>query len=124
YPVDKVGEDWRSIPYGRPLRNQQMHVLNEAMHPCPVWVPGQIYISGVGLARGYWRDETKTEAQFLTHPETGERLYRTGDVGRYLPGGDIGFFGGREHPGKGTGFCIGLGGIGGILGRHPKLKSA
>jgi len=124
YPVDKVGEDWRSIPYGRPLRNQQMHVLNEAMHPCPVWVPGQIYISGIGLARGYWRDETKTEAQFLTHPETSERLYRTGDVGRYLPDGDIEFLGREDDQVKVQGFRIELGEIETVLERHPKVKSA
>ena len=57
YPISAVGKDWRSIPYGQPLRNQQMHVLNEEMTPCPIWVSGQIYIAGIGLARGYWRDD-------------------------------------------------------------------
>jgi epothilone synthetase B len=75
YPISAVGKDWRSIPYGQPLRNQQMHVLNEEMTPCPIWVPGQIYIAGIGLARGYWQDEAKTRGQFVSHPQSGERLY-------------------------------------------------
>jgi amino acid adenylation domain-containing protein len=124
HPIDKVGENWKSIPYGRALRNQQMHVLNDAMHPCPSWVPGQIYISGIGLARGYWRDETKTEAQFLTHPQTSERLYRTGDMGRYLPDGDIEFLGREDDQVKVQGFRIEPGEIEAILERHPKVKSA
>ena len=80
YPVGAVGEEWKSIPYGRPLRNQQMHVLNAAMDPCPTWVTGEIHIAGVGLARGYWKDEEKTQAQFVQHPRTGQRFYRTGDL--------------------------------------------
>ncbi len=89
YPITTVESTWNSIPYGKPLANQTFHVLNKRLEPCPVWVPGQLYIGGIGLALGYWRDEEKTKASFFNHPHTGERLYKTGDLGRYLPDGNI-----------------------------------
>ena len=113
-----------SIPYGRALRNQTMHVLNDAMEPCPVWVPGQIHIGGIGVASGYWRDEARTAAQFITHPRGGERLYRTGDLGRFLPGGDIEFLGREDHQVKVNGYRIELGEIEAALERHPQVKAA
>lgn len=82
-----LGEE--GVPYGRPLANQRVHVLNALLEPCPVWVSGQMYIGGIGLSKGYWNDVERTRARFITHPRTGERLYRTGDVGRYLPDGTI-----------------------------------
>ncbi|MFF5448536.1 amino acid adenylation domain-containing protein [Streptomyces sp. NPDC012888] len=100
-----------SVPYGRPLRSQQFHVLNEALQPCPVWVPGQLYIAGAGLARGYLGDEAKTRASFFRHPATGERLYRTGDLGRYLPDGNIEFLGREDFQVKIQGYRIELGEI-------------
>ena len=124
YPILTVSKDWRSIPYGQPLRNQQMHVLNDEMAPCPTWAPGQIYIGGIGLARGYWRDEAKTRAQFVSHPQSGERLYRTGDLGRYLPDGNIEFLGREDDQVKVQGYRIELGEIEATLERHPKVKSA
>jgi amino acid adenylation domain-containing protein len=124
YPIDTVSGEWTSIPYGRPLRNQQMHVLNDEMTPCPAWVPGQIYIAGIGLARGYWRDEAKTQAQFVADSRTGERLYRTGDVGRYLPDGNIEFLGREDDQVKVQGHRIELGEIEATLQRHPKVTSA
>jgi amino acid adenylation domain-containing protein len=124
YPIGTVSEEWSSIPYGRPLRNQQMHVLNDEMTPCPAWVPGQLYIAGIGLARGYWRDEAKTQAQFVAHSRTGERLYRTGDVGCYLPDGNIEFLGREDDQVKVQGHRIELGEIEATLERHPKVTSA
>jgi amino acid adenylation domain-containing protein len=124
YPIGTVGEDWTSIPYGRALRHQQMYVLNEAMQPTPTWVAGEIHIGGAGLARGYWRDETRTNAQFVRHPQTGERLYRTGDHGRYLPSGDIEFLGREDDQVKIQGFRIELGEIEAALTRHPNVKAA
>ncbi len=73
YPIEAVPPSWKSIPYGRPMVNQTFHVLTEALEPCPVWVPGQLFIGGIGLAKGYWRDEEKTRASFIDHPRTGER---------------------------------------------------
>jgi amino acid adenylation domain-containing protein len=122
--IGNVERDWSSIPYGRPLLNQQMRVLNDAMEPCPVWVPGQLYIGGVGLARGYWRDDVRTQAQFVHDPRTGERLYRTGDIGRFLPDGTIEFMGREDDQVKVQGYRIELGEIESTLERHPKVKSA
>ncbi len=82
YSIDEVDPNWRSIPYGKPLRNQQFHVLDAQLAPCPDWVPGDLYISGIGLALGYWRDPERTDASFFEHPQTAERLYRTGDRGQ------------------------------------------
>ena len=84
YPIDRIDAAWRSIPYGRPLANQRVHVLDEAWRTCAAGEAGQLHIGGSGLAEGYWRDPERTEASFCRHPETGERLYRTGDFGRRL----------------------------------------
>jgi len=79
YPISAVDPTWKSIPYGQPLSNQRFFVLNDMLELCPVWVPGHLYIAGIGLARGYWRDEAKTQASFFHHPRTGVRLFLTGD---------------------------------------------
>lgn len=106
-------EDWRkeSIPYGRPLRNQRIRILNELLQPCPVWVPGELYVAGDGVALGYLADEERTRAVFLDHPQTGERLYKSGDLGRYLPNGDIEFLGRDDFQVKINGHRIELGEI-------------
>lgn len=111
YPVGVVEPDWVSIPYGRPMDNQSFHVLDHALRPRPTWVPGELYIGGVGVALGYWRDAERTKAQFFDHPRTGERLYRTGDWGRYLPSGDIEFLGRQDTQVKIQGYRIELGEI-------------
>ncbi len=121
YPIESVDPEWSSIPYGKPLRNQTFHVLNQALEPCPVWVPGQLYIGGLGLAMGYWRDEEKTTARFIVHPETGARLYRTGDYGRFLPDGNIEFLGREDFQIKINGYRIELGEIEAALLSHPAI---
>ena len=124
YPIEEVPSDWKSIPYGRPMLNQTFHVLNETMAPSPVWVPGQLYIGGIGLALGYWRDDEKTAKSFVVHPLTGERLYKTGDLGRYLPDGNIEFLGREDFQVKINGFRIELGEIDCALEQHPSIQSA
>lgn len=124
YPIEKVDLSWRSIPYGRPLRNQSFHVLNEALEPCPVGVPGQLCIGGVGLAQGYWRDDDKTQAHFIRHPRTGERFYCTGDLGRYLEDGNIEFLGREDFQVKIHGFRVELGEIEAALAKHPDVAAA
>ncbi len=124
YPVGAVGEEWASIPYGRAMASQSFHVLTEDLEPCPVWVPGHLYIGGAGLALGYWRDEEKTRAAFFPHPRTGERLYRTGDLGRLLPGGDIELLGRDDTQVKIQGHRIELGEIETALVRHPRVAAA
>ncbi|HEY6321973.1 MAG TPA: amino acid adenylation domain-containing protein [Thermoanaerobaculia bacterium] len=124
YPVREVEPGWRSIPYGRPMSGQTFHVLDEALAPRPTWVPGHLFIGGIGLARGYWGDAEKTAASFITHPRTGERLYRTGDLGRYLPGGDIEFLGREDSQVKVRGYRVELGEIEAALSRHPAVREA
>ena len=71
YPIEEVGADWKSIPYGKPMANQTFHVLSPSQTPSPVWVPGQLHIGGTGVAKGYWRDAEKTKAKF--HPVSRNR---------------------------------------------------
>jgi pyochelin synthetase len=122
YPVEQVDARWKSIPYGKPMRNQTFQVLNHAQEPCPVWVPGQLYIGGIGLARGYWRDAHKTSGSFIHHPTSGARLYRTGDWGRYLPEGNIEFLGREDSQVKMQGYRIELGEIEAKLQEHEAVE--
>ncbi|HLP90494.1 MAG TPA: amino acid adenylation domain-containing protein [Nostocaceae cyanobacterium] len=118
-----VGEgQLQSIPYGLPLTNQQFYVLNSALAAVPVWVPGQLYIGGIGLAQGYWQNPEKTAVSFITHPVTGERLYRTGDLGRYLPSGEIELIGREDAQVKVRGYRIELGEIETVIKQHPEIQ--
>ncbi|MEM9510831.1 MAG: amino acid adenylation domain-containing protein, partial [Cyanobacteria bacterium P01_E01_bin.35] len=122
YPIEQVDPTWKSIPYGRPMANQNFYVFNELLEPCPVWVPGQLYIGGIGLAKGYWKNSEKTNASFIIHPQTQERLYKTGDLGRYLPDGNIEFIGREDFQVKVNGHRIELGEIETTLQQHPGIK--
>ncbi|MEU4805611.1 amino acid adenylation domain-containing protein [Actinosynnema sp. NPDC023587] len=124
HPIGEVSPDWASIPYGKPLANQTMHVLDERLEPCPVWSTGEIHIGGVGVAAGYWADPERTAERFFTHPVTGERLYRTGDLGRYLPGGDIEILGRTDFQVKINGYRVELGEIEAALGKQPGVAHA
>jgi pyochelin synthetase len=117
-------EGRRSIPYGLPLANQGFRVLDAGLRDCPVWVPGELYISGHGLADGYLGDPETTAHRFLTHPRDGQRLYRTGDLGRYLPGGEIEFLGREDTQVKVRGHRIELGEVEAALLEHPAVAVA
>jgi amino acid adenylation domain-containing protein len=124
YPIGEVDPAWVSIPYGKPLANQSMHVLDDALSPSPVWTTGEIYIGGTGVALGYWADPVRTGERFVQHPRTGERLYRTGDLGRYRPGADIEFLGRADSQVKLNGYRIELGEIAAVLRRQPDVADA
>lgn len=124
YPIETIQEDIISIPYGKPLCNQKIYVLDEQLCERPDWVPGELYIGGIGLANGYWKDEAKTRSHFIIHPVTGERLYRTGDWGRYLPDGNIEFLGREDLQVKLNGYRIELGEIESILEKHVHVSKA
>ncbi|HWU89277.1 MAG TPA: amino acid adenylation domain-containing protein, partial [Kofleriaceae bacterium] len=122
--IYRIGEQdpaWRSIPYGKPMVNQRFYVLNDVLEPCPPWVVGHLYIGGIGLAKGYWRDAARTSAAFIRHPRTGERLYRTGDLGRSMSDGNIEFLGREDAQVKINGFRIELGEIEAALRQHPSV---
>jgi acyl-coenzyme A synthetase/AMP-(fatty) acid ligase len=93
HPIGAVEPEWKSIPYGRPIPNTKYYILNHALEDCPVWVAGEICSSGAGTALGYYNNPERTAEKFVKHPVTGERLYRSGDCGRYLPDGTIEFLG-------------------------------
>ncbi|MGH8018551.1 MAG: amino acid adenylation domain-containing protein [Opitutaceae bacterium] len=122
HPIRKVDPSWKSIPYGRAMANQSFHVLHADLSPCTESGIGELYIGGIGLARGYWKDPEKTAASFITHPGTGARLYRTGDLGRYLPGGEIEFLGRADLQVKIQGYRIELGEIEARIAAHPGVR--
>lgn len=123
YLIEKVDPNWKSIPYGQPMANSKYYILNNTLDDCPVWVPGQMYCSGVQLAKGYWRNSEKTRDSFISHPRTGEPLYRTGDLGRYLPNGNIEFLGRVDFQIKIRGHRIEAGEIEAALNQHPAVKA-
>ncbi|CPV55666.1 non-ribosomal peptide synthase/amino acid adenylation enzyme [Mycobacteroides abscessus subsp. abscessus] len=124
YPVGDVDPGWRSIPYGVPMDNQSMHVLDDALAPRPNLVPGDLYIGGVGVALGYWRDPQRTARSFLVHPVTAERLYRTGDRARYRSDGVLEFLGREDDQVKISGFRVELGEIEAALDRLPGVRAS
>jgi SagB-type dehydrogenase family enzyme len=122
--VDEVPDNWSSIPYGLPLANQRYHVLTENFQPSPDWVPGDLYIAGSGLALGYLNDPEKTAASFLIHPQSGERIYKTGDLGRYWPDGTLEFLGRQDSQVKVNGYRIELGEVEAAMVSCPEVSSA
>lgn len=124
HPIERVDPAWSSIPYGRPLANQSFHVLGAALEPVPPGERGELYIGGAGLARGYWRDEERTNQAFVTDPRSGARLYRTGDHGRSWPDGTIEFLGREDTQVKVQGYRIELGEIEAALRTLPSVEAA
>lgn len=124
FPIGGVPPEWSRIPYGKPMANQTLHVLDGRLQPCPVWTVGEIFIGGIGVAKGYWADPVRTAERFIVHPTSGECLYRTGDLGRYLPGGDIEFLGREDTQVKINGFRIELDEIAAVLCRQPGVGEA
>lgn len=122
--VGDVPDGATSIPYGRALGDQSWHVVLDDGSPAPEWVPGHLYIGGAGLATGYWNDEEKTNRAFVRHATSGERLYRTGDIGRLLPDGSIEFLGRHDDQVKINGNRVELGEIEHALESHPAVRLA
>ncbi len=122
--ADDVDETRPSIPYGRPMENARYFIANEKLEPRPHWAAGELYIGGIGLARGYWADEELTRARFLLHPETGERVYRSGDRGRFRPDGRIEILGRSDAQLKIRGHRIEAGEIEKRLVQHRRIRKA
>jgi acyl carrier protein len=115
------------VSIGRPLANTQLYILDARLQPVPVGVAGDLYIGGHGLARGYrGRDDLTTE-KFITNPfvkDTAARMYKTGDVARYLPDGAVECLGRVDHQVKIRGFRIELGDVETALRSHNKIAHA
>ncbi len=127
YDTSLVHHELRSVPIGRPITNTQIYMLDRHLQPVPVGVPGELYVGGVGLARGYLNWPELTAEKFIPNPfstEPGARLYKTGDLARYLSDGHLEFLGRLDHQIKLRGFRIELGVIEGVLGQHPAVHQA
>lgn len=127
YPIGEVDPLWKSIPYGRAMANQSFHVLDEQRHECSPGVVGQLYIGGMGLARGYWGRPALTIERFVDDPfnnQPGARLYATGDLGRWLGDGTIELLGRMDGQVKIRGYRIELGEVEAALCRHPAVAHA
>ncbi|NES81670.1 MAG: amino acid adenylation domain-containing protein [Moorea sp. SIO2B7] len=114
---------WPTLPpIGKPICNCHIHLLNQAFQPVPIGVAGELYIGGVGLARGYVNRPELTAERFIHHPDNPwARLYKTGDLARYLPDGNIEFLGRIDHQVKIRGFRIELGEIESLLSGYQQV---
>ncbi|MCE3268382.1 MAG: hypothetical protein K0R49_634, partial [Burkholderiales bacterium] len=124
YQIKRINPLWKSIPYGKALSNQGVVVLNEVLDPCPMRVTGDIYIYGEGLAVQYWKNVEKTAERFIVHPRTGLRLYKTGDMGRLLPTGDIELLGRKDNQIKRLGQRIELSEIENVIKKFKGVEDA
>ena len=125
-------ENQRTVPIGKPLANLNLYILDGEMQLVPIGVPGEICVSGFGVAQGYWKNEEKTNLSFVPNlfPTTAKPLpgidrdliYKTGDLGRWLPDGNIEFLGRIDHQVKIRGFRIELGEIEALLSQHPAVR--
>ncbi len=122
YPIKETDTNWKSIPYGKPMRNQKMYVLNDDLLHCPLGIVGEIHIGGQGVALGYWGDVERSAISFIEHPVTGERLYKTGDLGKWSKNGYIEFIGRKDTQVKISGHRIELGEIESVLMHHSSVK--
>src|SRR6185503_4688129 len=117
--------DGSRVTIGGPLANQQIYILDKNLEPVPVGVFGELYIGGVGLARGYHNRPDLTAEKFIANPfGDGSRLYKTGDLGRWLPDGNIDFFGRSDNQLKVRGYRIEAGEIEAALNSHPEVSTS
>jgi amino acid adenylation domain-containing protein len=126
YEVDEQTCLSGSILIGRAIANTQLYLLDENQQPVPIGVPGELYIGGAGVARGYLNRPELTQQRFIPNPFSNEpdsRLYKTGDLARYLPDGNIEYLGRIDHQVKIRGFRIELEEIESLLAQHPLVNS-
>ena len=124
YWTCQSGHLQKTIPIGRPIANVQTYILDLNLQLVPIGVAGELYIGGVGLARGYLNRPELTAAKFIANPFGDGRLYKTGDLARYCPDGNIEFLDRIDRQVKVRGFRIELGEIEAVLCRHPDLQDA
>ncbi len=127
YVVEQTSGNWKSIPYGRPIHNNFFYILDDQLQPVPLGETGDLYIGGVGVARGYANDPEKTRASFVPDPFNkfaGGIMYRTGDLGRMMPDYNMEFLGRKDNQVKINGFRVELGEIESVLCTSETVKDA
>ncbi|HTK11072.1 MAG TPA: amino acid adenylation domain-containing protein, partial [Ktedonobacteraceae bacterium] len=128
YPIYEAPDETRStIPIGRAIPNMRLYVLDRHLEPLPLGVSGELYVGGVGVGRGYLGDERRTAEAFVPDPfvpDDDAHLYKTGDLARFLPDGNIEFLGRLDFQVKLRGFRIELGEIEAVLDQHPAVEQA
>ncbi len=133
YIVEKpLAENQRTVPIGKPLANLNLYILDSQMQLVPIGVPGEICVSGYGVGIGYWKNEEKTKLSFVPNPFPAtakplpgthqDLIYKTGDLGRWLPDGTIEFLGRIDNQVKIRGFRIELGEIEALLSQYPGVR--
>ncbi|MEB3279243.1 MAG: amino acid adenylation domain-containing protein [Lyngbya sp.] len=120
YPFGSVATD---VLIGRPIANTEVYILDKYLQPVPVGVPGELHIGGAGLARGYLNRPELTKEKFIPNPFDNSKIYKTGDLVRYLPDGNIEYLGRIDNQVKIRGFRIELGEIEAVLSQHSKVKT-
>ncbi len=124
-PANAAFTNTAAIPIGRPIANTQLYILDQQLNLVPVGTPGELYIGGDGVARGYLNHPDLTAGRFIPHPFSeipGARLYRTGDLARYLHSGDIEYLGRNDSQVKIRGYRIEPGEIEATLAHHPAVR--
>ena len=128
YPIPRqLDDNASSIPIGKPIGNTQVYILDQHLHPVPTGVAGELHIGGDGLARGYLNRPDLTAEKFISNPFSADPtncLYKTGDLARYLPDGNIDFVGRIDNQVKIRGYRIELGEIEATLGQHPAVRGS
>ncbi|HEY0606305.1 MAG TPA: amino acid adenylation domain-containing protein, partial [Herpetosiphonaceae bacterium] len=116
-----------AVPLGRPLGGIEIYLLNARLEPVPIGAPGELYVGGAAVSRGYLNQPALTASRFVPNPFThapGSRFYRTGDLARFLPDGTIEFLGRSDQQVKLRGFRIETGEIAAVLAQHPAVREA
>jgi len=117
--------DRKKVSVGRPILHAQIYILDKHLQPVPIGIPGELHVSGLGVARGYLNRSHLTQQRFIPNPfsdKYGARMYKTGDLARYLPDGNIEFLGRIDEQVKVRGFRIELGEIEAVLRQHPGVQ--
>ena len=125
YEIHETDPNWNSIPYGQPMKNQRAYVLDVNFAELPFGVPGELYLGGIGVGRGYFRRPEFTAERFVPDPyvdQPGSRMYRTGDLSRWIPDGNLELLGRMDHQVKIRGYRIELGEIESVLRRHAAVR--